>query len=174
MSETTGDAPGQGQGGGAAGSDVVAINGIAHIYITVADFDRALPFYRRLLALFDMHCLVESTDLYYCIGARTGVGIRRATHDEPFDQYRAGLHHLCFRARSRADVDAVAARVVEFGGRLVHPPQEDDWAPGYYSVLFEDPGGTRLEVNYVPGRGHMAQGPARPLDDGLQARLTEP
>lgn len=152
----------------------VAINGIAHVYITVADFDRAKPFYRQLLELFDMRCLVDSDELYYCIGARTGVGIRRAHRPEPFDQYRAGLHHLCFRARSAADVDAVAAAVEGFGGRIVHPPQHDDWAPGYYSVLFEDPCGTRLEVNFVPGKGHLADEATQPLDEDRQRRLGEP
>lgn len=152
----------------------VAINGIAHVYITVADFELAQPFYRQLLALFDMRCLVDSDELYYCIGARTGVGIRRARRPEPFDQYRAGLHHLCFRARSAADVDAVAAAIEGFGGRLVHPPQHDDWAPGYYSVLFEDPCGTRLEVNFVPGKGHLADDATRPLDADRQRRLGAP
>jgi predicted enzyme related to lactoylglutathione lyase len=152
----------------------VAINGIAHVYITVSDYPRAKPFYERLLALFDMRCLVDSDDLYYCVGARTGVGIRRARHPEAFDQYRAGLHHLCFRARSRDDVDAVAVRVEEFGGRLVHRPQQDDWAPGYYSALFEDPCGTRLEVNFVPGKGHLQEGATGTLDADLQNRLAEP
>ena len=27
---------------------------------------------------------------------------------------------------------------------------------GYYSVLFEDPDGIRLEVNHVPGKGLLA------------------
>ena len=152
----------------------VAINGIAHVYITVADFEAARPFYQRLLELFDMHCLVDTEDLYYCVGARTGVGIRRARLADPFDQYRAGLHHLCFRARSRDDVGAVAAAVQEFGGRIVHPPQDDDWAPGYYSVLFEDPCGTRLEVNYVPGKGHLADDAGRPMAAEVQKRLGEP
>jgi catechol 2,3-dioxygenase-like lactoylglutathione lyase family enzyme len=152
----------------------VAINGIAHVYLTVADFDRALPFYRRLLALFDMRCLVDTDDLYYCVGARTGVGIRRALRPDPFDQYRAGLHHLCFRARSREDVDAVAKAVAEYGGTIVHPPQEDGWAPGYYSVLFEDPCGTRLEVNYVPGKGNLAESVNLPLAEDAQSRLSEP
>lgn len=151
----------------------VDINGIAHVYLTVQDFEAAKPFYQGLLALFDMRCLVDSEELYYCIGARTGVGIRRARHPQPFDQYRAGLHHLCFRARSRADVDAVAAAVPGLGGTIVHPPQEDDWAPGYYSVLFEDPGGTRLEVNFVPGKGHLADDVSRPLGTDLQRRLGE-
>ena len=37
-------------------------------------------------------------------------------------------------------------------------PAEDTWAPGYYSVLFEDPDGIRLEVNFVPGAGLLAEG----------------
>jgi catechol 2,3-dioxygenase-like lactoylglutathione lyase family enzyme len=152
----------------------VPINGIAHIYLTVADFDSARPFYGRLLALFDMRCLVDTPDLYYCVGGRTGVGIRRARSPEPFDQYRAGLHHVCFRARSRADVDAVAEQIEPFGGRLVHGPREDDWAPGYYSVLFEDPCGTRLEVNYVPGKGTLAPDVDLPLDPAVQRRLAQP
>lgn len=152
----------------------VAINGIAHIYITVADFEAARPFYVGLLALFDMRCLVDTDDLYYCVGGRTGVGIRRARHPEPFDQYRAGLHHVCFRARSREDVDAVANAVPGFGGRLVHAPQEDGWAPGYYSVLFEDPCGTRLEVNFVPGKGNLDEQVSLPLPADVQQRLIEP
>ena len=32
------------------------------------------------------------------------------------------------------------------------------WAPGYYYVLFEDPDGIRLEVNFVPGSGVLADG----------------
>ncbi|MEZ5561248.1 MAG: VOC family protein [Pseudomonadales bacterium] len=152
----------------------VAINGIAHIYITVQDFDAVLPFYRGLLALFDMRCLVDTAELYYCVGGRTGVGIRRARSPEPFDAYRAGMHHLCFRARSREDVDAVAAAVEPLGGRLVHAPQEDGWAPGYYSVLFEDPGGTRLEVNHVPGKGNLSPEVSLPLDPERQRQLSQP
>jgi hypothetical protein len=30
--------------------------------------------------------------------------------------------------------------------------------PGYYYVLFEDPDGIRLEVNFVPGAGVLADG----------------
>jgi catechol 2,3-dioxygenase-like lactoylglutathione lyase family enzyme len=152
----------------------IAINGIAHVYLTVADFDVARPFYQGLLSRFGMACLVDTPELYYCVGARTGIGIRRARSPEPFDQYRAGLHHLCFRARSRADVDAVAAAVVELGGRIVHAPRDDDWAPGYYSVLFEDPCGTRLEVNFVPGKGNLDAGVSLPLSIGAQRRLSEP
>jgi hypothetical protein len=41
---------------------------------------------------------------------------------------------------------------------IVHRPQLDDtFAPGYYSVLAEDPDGTRLEFNHVPGKGLFAK-----------------
>jgi len=68
-------------------------------------------------------------------------------------QGRVGLHHVCFRARTRDDVHAVHAFLVERGATIVHPPEEGPWAPGYFSVLFEDPDGIRLEVNHVPGKG---------------------
>ena len=45
------------------------------------------------------------------------------------------------------------AFLVAIGAKIVHPPQDDAYAPGYYSVLFEDPDGVRLELNHVPGRG---------------------
>jgi catechol 2,3-dioxygenase-like lactoylglutathione lyase family enzyme len=155
----------------------IDINGIAHLYITVQDFGRCRPFYGALLPYLGMTCLVDTEQLYYCIGGRTGVGIRAASdahRDTAFDQLRAGLHHVCFRARSRADVDAVAAFAAEHGARMVHGPREDEWAPGYYSVLFEDPCGTRLEVNFVPGKGHLAADAKPPLDEDVQGRLSAP
>jgi catechol 2,3-dioxygenase-like lactoylglutathione lyase family enzyme len=62
-----------------------------------------------------------------------------------------GLHHLCCRARARADVDVIHRFLIdEVGARIVHPPEDaPHFAPGYYSVLFEDPDGIRVEVNHV-------------------------
>jgi catechol 2,3-dioxygenase-like lactoylglutathione lyase family enzyme len=74
-----------------------------------------------------------------------------------FVQQRVGLHHLCLRARSREDVDRCAALLEEIGATIVRGPQEGNWAPGYYYVLFEDPDGIRLEVNFVPGAGLLAE-----------------
>jgi len=151
------------------------LNGIAHVYLTVQNFERCLPFYERLLAFFEMQCLVKTATLFYCVGSRTGVGIRAASSEHattPFDQYRSGLHHLCFRARQREDVDAIYAFLQEISARIIHPPQEDRWAPGYYSVLFEDPDGLRLEVNYVPGKGNLDPAIELPLPEDRQARLS--
>ncbi len=132
------------------------INGIAHVMLTVSDFERAKPFYERLLAFLGLKPLVDADGIYYCVGGRTAVGIVRADdayRHERFVQRRVGLHHVCFRARSREDVDRLHEFLVEIGATVVHPPEEGPWAPGYYSVLFEDPDGIRLEVNHVPGKG---------------------
>jgi len=153
------------------------INGIAHIYLVVRDFERCLPFYEKLLAYFEMQCLVKTDTLFYCVGGRTGIGIRAAAPEHvhtSFDASRSGLHHLCFRARSREDIDALHGFLQGIGARIVHPPQEDDWAPGYYSVLFEDPDGLRLEANYVPGKGNLDPAVSLPLPADVQARLSEP
>ena len=135
------------------------INGIAHTQITVTNFEKCLPFYKQLFALFEMQEMYVGDNYYYCIGGRTGFGVSACAPefaDETFQQTRIGLHHICFRMRKREDVDVLAARVTEFGGTVVRPPaQQDHWAPGMYSVLFEDPDGIRLEANFIPGKGHL-------------------
>jgi catechol 2,3-dioxygenase-like lactoylglutathione lyase family enzyme len=136
---------------------VVEINGVAHTFITAGDFEKSVAFYRQLLPFLGLKEVADSADTYYCVGGRTGFGIRRpeAKHaGATYEQFRVGsLHHQCWRLRAREDVEAVHAFLLGIGAKVVHGPQEDAFAPGYYSVLFEDPDGIRLEVNHVPGRG---------------------
>jgi len=135
------------------------INGIAHVILTVSNFDACLPFYEQLLTFLGLRPVLKLDGYLYCVGGRTAIGIARADEryrDERFAQQRIGLHHLCFRARERADVDALHAFLCTLGAKIVHPPEEASWAPGYYSVLFEDPDGIRLEMNHVPGKGLLA------------------
>ena len=137
------------------------INGIAHVMLTVSDFDSCVPFYEKLLNFVGMKTMIKSRETLYCVGGRTAIGITRA-HErhraERFIQTRVGLHHLCLRARERSDVDEVYEFVVkELGAKIVHPPEDGPWAKGYYSVLFEDPDGIRIEINHVPGKGLLAE-----------------
>jgi len=141
----------------------VEINGIAHIQLNVNDPDKCVPFWEKLCHFLSMETLVRGEDIIYCIGGRTGILVRGAPPEKRgarFDQDRAGLHHLCLRARSREDVDAVHRFAVdELAAHIVHPPEEgSQFAPGYYSVLFEDPDGIRIEINHVPGKGHFGAG----------------
>ena len=139
------------------------VNGIAHIQLTVNDPERCVPFWERLCHFLDMKTLVKGPEIVYCIGSRTGILVRGAPTDKRgtrFDQNRAGLHHFCFRARRREDVDAIYRFAVEeLRAKIVHPPEDGpQFAPGYYSVLFEDPDGIRVEANFVPGKGHLGDG----------------
>lgn len=138
----------------------VEVNGIAHIALTVTDPARCIPFWERFCNFLEMQTLIKNETTVYCIGSRTGILVRGAPEENrgsKFDQDKAGLHHFCFRARSNADVDAIYAHVKqEADATIIHGPQDGSrFAPGYYSILFEDPDGLRVEVNYVPGQGHF-------------------
>jgi catechol 2,3-dioxygenase-like lactoylglutathione lyase family enzyme len=135
------------------------INGIAHTMLTAGDFAASSAFYRQLLPFLGLTPVLDSDDTLYCVGGKTAFGIRasdQAAGDNRFDQSHCGLHHICFRMREREDVDSLHQFLVQLGATIVHPPQEDGWAPGYYSVLFEDPDGIRLEANFVPGKGLLS------------------
>jgi catechol 2,3-dioxygenase-like lactoylglutathione lyase family enzyme len=141
----------------------ININGIAHIQLSINDPQRGLPFWEELCHFMEMETLIKGEDVVYCIGGRTGILVRAAPQEkrnEQFDQDRSGLHHFCFRVRSNEDIDAVFEFVKEslmqYGARIVHPPEDGSkFAPGYYSLLIEDPDGIRVEFNHVPGKGHF-------------------
>ena len=143
------------------------INGIAHVMLTVGNYEPCVAFYEKLLPFLGLTFVVRKTDSqFYCIGGRTGIGIHKAQEQfrgERFAQARVGLHHLCLRARGREDVDAVYKFLLGIGATIVHPPDEGAWASGYYSVLFEDPDGIRIEVNHIPGKG-LLEPPPRERD----------
>ncbi len=141
----------------------VAVNGIAHIQLTVNDPDRCLPWWEKLCHFLEMKTLIKGDGVIYCIGSRTGIlvtGAPEGKEQRRFDQQTAGLHHLCFRAREHEDVDRIHRFLVdELDAHIVHAPEDgSQFAPGYYSVLFEDPDGIRVEVNHVPGKGHLGPG----------------
>ena len=135
---------------------MIEINGMAHVVLTVSRFDVARAFYAELLPALGMKPVFDGAKFFYCVGGRTAIGIEPcdpAHAGERFVQQRVGLHHLCLRARSREDVDRCAAKLRQMNAVIIREPEEGSWAPGYYSVLFEDPDGIRLEICHVPGTG---------------------
>jgi catechol 2,3-dioxygenase-like lactoylglutathione lyase family enzyme len=109
----------------------IEINGMAHVILTVTRFEVAREFYRKLLPEFGMKPVFDGDKLFYCVGARTAIGIEPcdpALAGERFVQQRVGLHHFCLRARSREDVDRCAALLKEMNATIVRGPQEGTWA----------------------------------------------
>lgn len=138
----------------------IEINGIAHIQITANDPEVSIPFWESLCHFLGLDTLIRNEDTIYCIGGRTGILVRAAPdgkRNRTFDQDTVGLHHFCFRTRSTEDIDRVHEFIKEQpGAKIIHDPEAGDrFAPGYYSLLFEDPDGIRVELNHVPGKGHF-------------------
>lgn len=148
---------------------MIEINGVAHIALTVSDWEKCRLFYEALLPYLGLERAFGGDDQIYYVGGRTALGVGRcdAAHaGERFVQGGVGLHHICFRCRSRADVDSVHAFLKGQNAKIVHSPEEGPWAPGYYSVLCEDPSGVRIEFNHVPGKGVLEPGQAfNPAED---------
>ena len=139
---------------------MIEINGMAHVIINVSHWDECRNFYKKLMSFLGLKLVFDGKEMIYFVGGRTALGINRVDekkNQDYFDQNQIGLHHLCFRAKSKSDIDKLYNYLTEVHAQVVHAPEQGTWAPGYYSVLFEDPAGTRLEVNYVPGQGVLAK-----------------
>ena len=60
-----------------------------------------------------------------------------------------GLHHLAFRAASRAEVDRLHSELRQIGATIVSPPREyPEYTPppGYYALFFKDLEGIKYEI----------------------------
>lgn len=137
------------------------INGVAHVVFRAHRFGECVTFYDRLMPELGLRCVHRDDGFVYYVGGRTALGIRSVPSefsDQPHVEGGPGLDHLCWRVRSREDVDAIYSVLTSMGAEMVRRPQEGPWAPGYYSMSFLDPEGIRLEVNYVPGEGVFAEG----------------
>jgi catechol 2,3-dioxygenase-like lactoylglutathione lyase family enzyme len=132
---------------------MVEVIGIDHIYIAVSDLDASEQFYDRVMiqALgfrknkFDLggdpH--IQYFNRHFGFVLRPSRVLARA---EP---YSPGLHHLCLRVDSVADVQAVASRLHALGIDATEARLYPEYASDYSATFFESPDGVRLEVtNY--------------------------
>jgi catechol 2,3-dioxygenase-like lactoylglutathione lyase family enzyme len=138
----------------------VEINGVAHVVLRANRFEECIRFYNRLMPALGLEAVYRDEGFVYYVGGRTALAIRQVDPgcaDHPHVEGSSGLDHLCFRARSRQDIDDLYPLLKRIGADVVRPPQEGPRAPGYYSLSFRDPEGIRLEVNHVPGKGVLAE-----------------
>jgi catechol 2,3-dioxygenase-like lactoylglutathione lyase family enzyme len=136
------------------------INGVAHIILRASRFEECVAFYDALMPRLGLQAVMRTDEFVYYVGGRTAVGIRRPEPEfagHAHAEMAPGIDHLCFRARTREDVDELYPFVQEIGADLVRAPEDGPWAPGYYSLSFRDPEGIRLEVNHVPGKGLLEE-----------------
>lgn len=125
---------------------------IDHLMINCNDYDAALRFYSWLMPKIG-YPQTESFDKpsritgWFGDGGSLWVSPSEAqAGGQTFNKGRAGLRELAFRGESRAQIDELAKGIEAHGGRILDPPREYDYRPGYYSVFFTDPDGIKLEV----------------------------
>ena len=127
----------------------IEVLGVEHIDLTVNDVGRSRAFYDQVLGELGFR-KYEGNDYIHWANAQMTLAIRGASapnRNARFDRYRVGLHHLAFRARSRADVDAFHDFLVREKVEVLDPPAEyPQYGKDYYAVFFADPDGMKLEV----------------------------
>lgn len=141
-----------------------------HLDLTVSDPVASRPLYE----LFLTHCgftLKSAGETW----AGFGLGDKRypsiailkaegAGAQRRHDRYSPGLHHLALRATSRADVDALYAKLVAFGATILDAPAEyPEYGAGYYAVFFADADGIKLEYVFTPPDGDVRVAPSEDL-----------
>ena len=148
---------------------------IDHIEVTVGDMGIAVPFYDRLLPLlgYDLtrrsEAIIEQHQKHVVSYEHPIVGFAitsplGAFAAEAINRRKPGaLHHLAFRASSRAEVDRLHSELKAIGATIVSPPREyPEYTPaGYYALFFKDPEGIKYEIVCTVDRGVAA--PDRPL-----------
>jgi len=138
---------------------------IDHIQITVGDMAVAVPFYDQLMPLLGfspekrVSAVIEDHDFHVVEYSHPRLAFavtspRQALRAEPVHRRRPGaLHHLAFRAGSRADVDRLHREIAAIGARIVAAPREyPEYVPaGYYAFFFKDPDGVKYEIVHHGG-----------------------
>ncbi len=127
-------------------------SGIDHLMINANDYDQAVRFYGWLMPKIGYPHFESFSDpsqmtgYYGDSGSLWVVVSDPARGSDTFDKGRVGLREIAFRADSRQQIDELARGISSHGGRILDPPREYDYRPGYYSVFFTDPDGLKLEV----------------------------
>ena len=133
---------------------------VDHLQITVRDMAVAVPFYDLLLPLLGFSrdsrtsAVIEGHDFFvveytHPLLAFAITSPRKAFQTETVHRRRPGaLHHLAFRAESRAEVDRLHNEVKAIGALIVSSPREyPEYTPaGYYAFFFKDPEGIKYEI----------------------------
>jgi glyoxylase I family protein len=123
-----------------------------HVDLTVADLRRSKDFYAVVMPLMGFERLPKEFGVIAWRGASI-VALQAAKPEEKdrvHSRYAPGLHHVAFRAPSRQAVDALHTALVAHGMRVLDPPAEYPYTPGYYAVFFADPDGLKLEFVHSP------------------------
>jgi len=134
-------------------SAMTDVIGIDHIYITVRELARSEAFYDQLfLAILgfrkNQFTLCNTPHIQY-YNRHMGYVLRPTQMQSVHNPDSPGLHHLCFRVDTVAEVVEVATQLRNAGIAASAAAHYPDYAADYWATYFKDPDGIQLEVtNY--------------------------
>lgn len=125
--------------------------GIDHIYIAVSGLERSEVFYDRVLSgamgfRKSKFMLGNAPHIQY-FNRHFGYVLRPSHTQATHDAYAPGIHHLCLRVDSVADVVEVATQLRSAGIEASEPRLYAEYAADYWATYFTDPDGICLEVS---------------------------
>ncbi len=116
-----------------------------HVSIGVSDIKRAGKFYDAVLKPLDVTRLSDSDGALGYGEKEAGLWVLAVNRPVKADK-ESGLH-FCFKAKSRAAVDAFHAAALKAGGQdNGKPGVRADYSPKYYAAFVVDPDGYRIEA----------------------------
>jgi catechol 2,3-dioxygenase-like lactoylglutathione lyase family enzyme len=110
---------------------------VDHLDLHASDFPRSVLFYETVLTPLGIPKLYERD------GESCFTHVNVIAREPPTTAL-----HLCFHARSRAEVDAFHRAGTEAGFRSNGAPGLRDYGPGYYAAYLLDPDGNNVEALY--------------------------
>jgi catechol 2,3-dioxygenase-like lactoylglutathione lyase family enzyme len=133
-------------------TEAAHFGGLHHVDLTVADFRRSKAFYESVLPRMGFTRLPKEFGAVAWRG-QSIIAIQPAKpeeRDRGHSRYAPGLHHLAFRAPSRAAVNELYTELLALGVTILDPPADYPYSEGYYAVFFADPDGLKLEYVHCP------------------------
>jgi catechol 2,3-dioxygenase-like lactoylglutathione lyase family enzyme len=143
--------------GGAGEEQRVAVLGVDHLNLRVADLERALRFYRDVLGLREVRRNTRAGGSVSLLALRAGNAIvflqPAPGYVSPADSRHSGLDHFSIEIEA-TDPERLAAWLRERGVEIVEGPVKRFGAHGDgTSIYVKDPDGHRLEIKQYSRQG---------------------
>ncbi|NKY85796.1 VOC family protein [Nocardia veterana] len=123
---------------------------LGHIGVNVSDLSAARAYYDEIMPLLEYEPLVadDAQFAYRPAGGKIGTYVFFYPASEPgYRPEGAGLQHLAFMVRTRADVDKVYTWASSRGDEIIHAPREfPQYPPPYYATFWTGYDGVMLEA----------------------------
>ncbi len=124
---------------------------LGHLGLNVSDLEAARAYYDALMPLLGYEPFLSDHDQFAYRPSEGKVGtylfFYPALVDSDYSPDAAGLQHLAFMVRTRAEVGAALAAATELGSATVHAPQEwPQYPPPYYAAFWTGPDGVTIEA----------------------------